>query len=178
MKQLLHIIGICALVWLVVSLDFFNSSFHIFPLYYINIIFLAGMLSATFSNNPYFLGISSLAMFIKDIFSTFPFGINTLLITFSLILSHWMLHRIFTNRSPGIVGLSSFVGMIAYKGGLIVVIYILYLFFHFPSLINESFLHNAVMDIIFTSIASVIAYFCLKQGIKSFYPYRLTRKKI
>ncbi len=178
MKWLLRILLYLSLTWLLVSLDFLKTSLPIFPFYSLDIIFLSVVLSLVFSDNPYIIAMASAATLIKDLFSAFPLGVNSLLMTLSLIFTSWILHRIFTNRSAVIIALSTFIGMVTYKLSLGLVLLLLYAGFHFPFLVTQENLTHSLSEILVTSAAAGIAYFFIHLGIKRFRPHYVNFKQL
>ena len=149
-----------------------------YPFNNINIIFLILAWQIFFNNRPQAIWYMLPLAFLTELFTSAPFGINSISLFVSLIATKWLLDNLFTNRSVYIVFLSSVLSLAIYRLVFILLSYFINLFFYHIKISLTSFFADVGVEIILTSILMTGFYFINFFFIKKFNPKYLSDRRI
>lgn len=129
-----------------------------FPFNQINFIFLVTILLIIFKDYSQVFILILIPTFFLELFSTYPFGINSAALILSISILGWFLKNIFTNHSFYIVFLISILSMLWYHLIFLLIAYIFHFFSPFSFNISTQNLREWLTEILFTSGTTTILY--------------------
>ncbi|PIT88798.1 MAG: hypothetical protein COU29_00240 [Candidatus Magasanikbacteria bacterium CG10_big_fil_rev_8_21_14_0_10_36_32] len=178
MKYFLKALAIIILIFTIFVLHIGVANTLPYPFNNINVIFLILAWQIFFNNRPRAIWYMLPLAFLMELFTSAPFGINSISLFVSLISTKWLLDNLFTNRSVYIVFLSSAVSLAIYRLVFITLIYFINFFFYHVKIGVSKFFLDVGVEILFTSILMTGFYFIHFFFIKKFNPKYLSDRHI
>lgn len=142
----------------VTALHLFFINFLPYPFNNINTIYFAVLWLIMISSGVNYFLLGLVALFVSELFSGLPFGITFASMLISLIVAHWFLLNIFTNRSLYMVFLSTFIGLIIYRAVFFVILALYNLFSRVALWPGKEALAEIGWEIALTPCALLIFY--------------------
>ena len=169
-RQLFWFIGAIVALLLIFFLHIAVANFFLFPINYINVIFLSLVWLITYRGAAFSLWLALILSFLLEIFSAAHFGLNMIAMTISLYFVAYFLTNIFINHSWFIVFLSGFLGVLCYRFIFGMLLYLLKFFSRgsFTSIYKMSV--NALLEAGLTAATLAILYFISSLVIKKLNP--------
>lgn len=121
MKILLTCIRILIISILLLTVHFFIHSVLPFPFHLINFLFAILVCLLWFKNVAFALWYLVPLSFVLELFSLEPYGITTLTLLGGILVTHWLLKRIFTVHSVFIVFLATTLGMLCLRASTLLI---------------------------------------------------------
>lgn len=115
MKSVFKFLIYLALTALVFIFHMAAAGLLFFPFNRINVIFLFLILMNNYWTNGRALWLAIPSIFFLEIFSSMPYGLNSVSFFMGLIGAHWISRRFLTNRSVTAIFLSCFAGLFIYR---------------------------------------------------------------
>jgi|GEM_PF-2478849 len=171
MKTLLKFIIYIALISGVFILQMAFVGLLFFPFNRINIIFLFLILVNNFYPQSRTLWLILPFIFLLEIFSSLPFGLNSISFYLGLLSAHWVLQNLLTNRSVTTVFLSCLISLFIYRFSFLSLLVAFRFFNHTtPSVGLGMMLIDYTAEIIITSSLTALIYFFAVTFIKKLSP--------
>lgn len=92
------------------------------PFNHINIILIIFLWFIIYNGNERILWLIFPLSFLLELFVSFPFGLTSAALLFTLLIMHWLLVNFFTNRSLYIVFLAGFLGISIFRFSFILLL--------------------------------------------------------
>lgn len=162
----------------ILILQIFVVNFLPYPFNHINIIFLSMLWLIILASDTGVLWFGIFILYISDLFTSLPFGINSSSMLISLVLIGWFLLNIFTNRSLYMVFLSSIIGLTFYRILFFIFLGIYNLITHDSVLPAKEVLMDVAWEIILSSIALLVFYFISSKFIRKLNPNYISTKEV
>lgn len=170
MKSLAKILGLILGVVVIFIIHLVVINLFPYPFNHVNTVFLCLLWLVIFSGQTKILWLALPLAFLLELFSPVPFGVITLALIISLSVISWFLFNIFTNRSPYIVFLSAFLGLLLYRLLFALILYLLNLFKGGYPLLLPEILFNIFLEIILTSGVLTFGYWLTTLFIRRLNP--------
>lgn len=161
----------------VIALHLFFINFLPYPFNNINTIYFAVLWLIMISSKINFFLLGLAALFVSELFSGLPFGITSASMLISLIIAHWFLLNIFTNRSLYMVFLSTFIGLIIYRILFFIILAVWNLFSHVALWPGAESLAEIAWEIALTPCALLIFYLLASKLTKRLDPNYIALSK-
>ena len=129
------------------------------PFNQINLLFLALLLYSLYRSEQVVLWAGVIVGFLSELFSSSPFGINSVSIVVSLTLLSWLLRNIFINHSWYVVLLSGFLYIVSYRLVYFFLIMVLGIFTGDRSISNNLSLWSTAEEAAINALVLTIIYF-------------------
>jgi hypothetical protein len=170
MKTAFKIIGFFLLTLVLVVLHIFFKEFLPYPWVNFNFLFLMMIWLTIAIGTTQVLWLTLLPAFIIELFSSTPFGLQSIAIVVSIAILNWILLNVFTNHSVLIVLLAGLVGIIIYRS-IFVVFYFLSAFLDSTFSITSQTLIDWGWEAFFTTLWLTLFYVISSLFIKKFKPH-------
>jgi len=164
-------------VVLIITLQIFVVNFLPYPFNYINIIFLSMLWLVIIASDTRVFWLGLLILYICDLFTSSPFGINSSAMLISLVIAGWFLLNIFTNRSLYMVFLSSATGLILYRILFFGFMGIYNFLTHQPLFPGAEILSDVMWEVLLSSSVLLVFYFVSSKFIKKLDPNYISMTK-
>lgn len=144
----------------------FNSSNN-FLLSNVNLLIIFGVLSIKFFDLPFKLIFVIFSGFILDLYSNLPFG--SFMITLFLISIFWdiLFYNFFTDQSLFSILILSVIGVTIYNFSFILILGGSYLLGFTDFFINQSYIWNYFLQLLFNGCLVMIGFYLLNRLLKS-----------
>lgn len=138
-----------------------------YPLDHINVIILVFLWINILNLSSFFYSSMFVALFLLELFTSAPFGLNAAGIIVSYFIIQWFIHEIFTYHSWYIIGILTLISFVSYR----IIWYIGATFFIF--LTNNQLIISQEMfkDWVFEALCSTVVMFIAYVLVASFTPY-------
>ena len=148
-----------------------------YPINHINFIFLVMLWLIIFYGRTRIVWIFLPLAFLIEIFSSVPFGINSISLLVSFFILYWLMFNIFTNRSVLTIFLLAVIGMSLYRFLYLLILFIL-TFFDYDFYFSWEIIYTQIIaEIAITALIATLVYLIASLFIKRLDPKYLPGDK-
>lgn len=129
-----------------------------FPFNHLNIILIIFLWLIIYSGSERILWLALPLAFLLELFVSSPFGLTSVALIFTLMVMHWILRNIFTNRSLYIVFFAGFLGIAIFRFSFLTILLLINLFNSDFTLSWPEVLTNIFYEIVLTTALFFLIY--------------------